>query len=108
MNFLYAYETTLDRELLEKKVYPMATTCMAFYADYLHLNTGKNRYELHRSAAREATNDNNPAYPLAFIKRLANACADYSEVLGVDADKREKWRDIAKRLSRLPHHHPRR
>lgn len=28
--------------------------------------------------------------------------ADYSEVLGVDADKREKWRDIAKRMSEYP------
>lgn len=102
MNFLYAYETSLDRELLEKKVYPMARTCMDFYEDYLYLNEKKNRYELPRSAAREATTDNNPAYPLAFIKRLATACSDYSEVLGVDADKRDKWRDIAKRMSEYP------
>ncbi len=86
MNFLYAYETTLARDFLERKAYPMVRACMAFYADYLVLANA--RYELHASAAREGTSDNNPAYPLAFIKRLANACADYSEVLGVDADLR--------------------
>ena len=102
LNFLYAYETSLDRSFLENKAYPMASICMDFYADYLHFNEKTQRYELSRSAAREGTSDNNPAYPMAMIKRLAAACADYSEVLGVDADKREKWRDIATRMSDYP------
>jgi hypothetical protein len=100
MNFLYAYESTLDREFLEHKAYPMVRACMDFYTDYLVLTNG--RYELHESAAREGTSDNNPTYPLAFIKRLAAACADYSEILGVDADRRAKWRDIATRMSVYP------
>ena len=100
MNFLYAYETTLDRDFLERKAYPMVRACMDFYADYLVLANG--RYELRASAAREGTSDNNPAYPLAFIKRLARASADYSEVLGVDAERRALWRDIATRLSAYP------
>lgn len=100
MNFLYHYETSLDRDFLAKKAYPMVRACMDFYADYLVQANG--RYELQGSAAREGTSDSNPAYPLAFIKRLARACADYSEVLGVDADRRILWRDIAQRLSAYP------
>lgn len=108
MNFLCGYGTTLDREFLEQKAYPMVRACMDFYEDYLVLTNGPStllragRYELHQSAAREGTSDNNPAYPLAFIRRLATAAAEYSEVLGVDADRRARWRDIAQRMSAYP------
>ena len=103
MNFLYAYETTLDREFLEKKAWPMVRACADFYADYLTFNTAKNRYELHYSASREASGDEiNAACQLAFIRRVVAAAADYSEILDVDAAKRGKWRDIVAKISDFP------
>ena len=103
MNFLHAYETTLDREFLERKAWPMVRACAGFYADYLTFNKAKDRYELHFSASREASgNEINAACQLAMIKRVVAAAADYSEILGVDADKRGKWRDIVARMSGYP------
>ena len=103
MNFLYAYETTLDREFLAKKAWPMIRACADFYTDYLTFNKAKNRYEIHFSASREASgNEINAACQLAMIKRVVAAAADYSEILGVDADKRGKWRDIVAKMSAYP------
>ena len=71
---------------------------MDFYEDYLTFANG--RYELHYSASREESgNEVNCTYAVAMIKRLAQACIEYSKVLSVDADRVAKWQDIVDHMS---------
>lgn len=53
-------------------------------------------------AAWEESYGKNPIVDIALIKTVMNAAIEFSEELGVDAEMRSTWRDIAENMSDYP------
>lgn len=106
MRFYHTYDT-----VYAKKVYPYLRAVADFYEDYLVLENG--RYMSYDDCFwevgvwegkgwREGYGDTNPLQIIGMGKTLFNAMVDISTYLGVDAEKQDKWRDIAANLPAIP------
>lgn len=98
--FCWYYEYTGDTEFLREKAYPFLRECGDFYEDYIYKEACGDSYRYCiTTGAHEGSWDLNPASDLAFVELTFDRLLRYSEVLGVDADRRALWQDI---LSHLP------
>ena len=101
VNFIWYWRYTQDREWLRASGYPYLREVAAFWEDYLKLEDG--RYVIHHDAIHEGSgNDTNPILTLGLLRNLFQQLIPMSEELGVDVDRRAKWRDILTRLSAFP------
>lgn len=101
LNFIWYWQYTRDREWLKATGYPFLREVAAFWEDYLKLEEG--RYVIHNDSIHEGSgNDSNPILTLGLLRNLFQHLLPMSEELGVDADRRAKWRDILARLSAFP------
>jgi len=93
------YRSTEDVGYLRKRVYPIMRECADFYEDWL-TKEADGKYHV-RGASLESPTDNyqNSCLDLAFAGILFTDIVKYSEVLGVDSERREKWRDIRDHLN---------
>ncbi len=102
LSLIWHYEGTHDREFLEDIVYPYVRELMDFWEDNLTLDES-GHYAIVNSAQRERTpGDLNPGSELAAVRRITGAALEFSEILGVDAERRELWQDYLNRLSDYP------
>lgn len=101
LNFIWYWHYTQDREWLRVSGYPYLREVAAFWEDYLKLE--EERYVIRHDAIHEGSgNDLNPILSLGLVRNLFQRLLPMSEELGVDEDRRAKWRDILSRLSAFP------
>lgn len=106
--FWQIYQYTQDLEFLRKRAYPMMVEGARFYADYVtkgddgfyHVVPTVSQEHWGFTPKWELNRDSVGA--LSFVKYHLKACIDASEVLGVDADERERWREIVENLAPYP------
>lgn len=101
LNFIWYWQYTQDADWLKKTGYPFLREVADFWEDYLRLENG--RYVIHKDAIHEGSGDNmNPILSLGLVRTLFDNMLAMSTELGVDRDKRAKWRDILDKLSAYP------
>lgn len=99
--FWQYYEFTGDREWLKTTGYPMIRGVAEFYRNFPNLRKGSDgKYHIHHvnnnESAWDSTDAPNELTAMAFVFPMA---IHASEVLGVDADLRPKWSEIAGNLA---------
>ena len=99
--YIWHWQHTQDKEWLKTTGYTFVRETAAFWEDYLKLENG--RYVIYNDSIHEGSGpDMNAILSLGLVKTLFNNMIPMSEALGVDADKRAQWRDIAEKLSAFP------
>lgn len=94
------WRTTLDPEYA-RKIYPFVLDVVDFWEDYLTLEDG--RFVVNNEAVHEGSGKNkNPVSTLGLVRHAFRLALDMSEDMGVDENRRAKWRDILARLSAYP------
>ena len=100
------WQAMRDTTWLRKTGYPYMREVAAFWEDYLKLErgpSGKMRYVIHNDSTHEGSGNNiNPILSLGLVRALFKNMVSMSEALGVEADKRAKWRDILEKVSDFP------
>lgn len=119
--FVEYFEHTQNVTFLRRQAYPFLREVALFYASYLRLNPSSGRYEVPHACAQEFCGErqlpsvpipgghgcpqppqSSPTIDLAFAEYLLEKSADWSELLGVDAERRAQWRSIAASLAPYP------
>lgn len=101
--FLYGQ----DKSYLRKQAYPLMRECAKFYESYLTQDSD-GKYDIWPTAAWDVDFTphlrDNCGFPmdLSFVRYLLRACAQASEVLDVDKEKRAVWRLIADNMREYP------
>lgn len=100
------YNFTRDDEWLENSgVYDYIKGCLTFYESWLEETPdkyeGQGKYLLY-AGYNEGSWSIDPAVELATVKSLINNAIRFSEILGVDAEKRTEWKEILDGLSPQP------
>ena len=99
--FIWHWQHTQDKQWLQTTGYPYLRETAAFWEDYLKFEDG--RYVIYNDSIHEGSGpDVNAILSLGLVKTLFNNMIPISEALGVDADKRAKWRDIVEKISAFP------
>jgi hypothetical protein len=99
--YIWHWQHTQDKEWLKATGYEYLRETAAFWEDYLKFEDG--RYVIHNDSIHEGSGpDMNGLLSLGLVKNLFRNMIPISEALGVDADKREKWRDISEKISAFP------
>ena len=99
--FIWYWQHTRDKEWLKTTGYTYLRETAAFWEDYLKFESG--RYVITNDSIHEGSgSDINGLLSLGLVKTLFKQMIPMSEALGVDADKRAKWRDIVEKLSAFP------
>ncbi len=93
------YDLTGDKEYLGSHVYPFMKACAEFYESWLKLEAD-GKYHI-KGASYEDRTDNvwNSCLDLALARVLFTDIVKYSDVLGVDAERRTKWAHIRDNLN---------
>jgi len=93
------YRNTEDVAYLRERIYPFMKECANFYEDWL-TKEADGKYHV-RGASIESGSDNfqNSCLDLVYAGILFTDIVKYSEVLGVDSERGEKWRDIRDHLN---------
>ncbi len=105
------YEYTLDLDYLKNKAYPFMKGTAEFFEDYLVDVNGMLEIMPSQSpenSFKEAGPDKefvsiciSSAMDVELVTELLEICIRASEILGADEEKREKWADMLKKLSKL-------
>jgi len=106
--FWQIFQYTQDREFLRQRAYPMMVEGARFYADYV--TKGEDGFyhviptvsQEHWGFTPNFQLNRDSVGALSFIKYHLRACIEASELLGVDAEEREQWRDIVEHLAPYP------
>ena len=93
------YEYTMDKDFLNAGAYDYMKQAVAFYESWLEKEEGQ--YVLY-AGYNEGSWAKNPAVELAAFKNTLRNVISMSEFLGVDEDKRVKWKDIYENLGDQP------
>ena len=101
LNFIWQYQYTQDSDFLRTNAYPYLREVADFWEDYLKLEGG--RYVVNNDSIHEGSgSDMNPLLSLGLVRTLFKNLLTMSEDLGVNAERRPKWRDICARISAFP------
>jgi alpha-L-fucosidase 2 len=98
MRFYHTYDLDYAR-----RVYPFLIEVANFWEDYLKLENG--RYVITGDALGETASgigDKNNCLSLGLVRMFFRGMLDVSTELGIDADRRAKWRHILDHLSDFP------
>ncbi|MDQ1913961.1 hypothetical protein RAC89_26520 [Paenibacillus sp. GD4] len=84
-----------------RRVYPYLLEVASFWEDYLVFEDG--RYVIYDDDIHERSHDRkNPILSLGFVRMILTATLELGQELGLDADRREKWRHMLEHLSAYP------
>ena len=102
------FQYTQDKGFLRTRAYPMMAEAARFYADYV-TKGDDGRYHVVPTVSQEHWGftphfrlNRDSVGALSFVKYHLKACVRASEILGVDADERSRWRDIVEHLAPYP------
>lgn len=99
-NLAMQFYRTLDKDFTER-VYPFVKGVATFWEKYLVLEG--DRYVILNDAIHEGTiGTKNPICSLGLVRMVMETACDMSELLGVDAGRREAWKDRHDRLADYP------
>ena len=98
------YEYTQDEKWLADRAYPMLKGCVEFYRNFPNLwKEADGKYHIHH------TNSNEPAWgvrdsdeDLSALHGLLPIAIRASEILNIDADLRDKWKEFLVNLAPIP------
>lgn len=97
VNIAQRWRCTYDPDYA-RKVYSFVKDVAEFWEDYLKLENG--RYVIHGDAIHEGSGqDMNPILSLGLVRNTLDLALDMSGELGIDDERRAKWRDILNHLS---------
>lgn len=95
------YQHSQDTEFLREKGYPVIKACAEFYEGFLQ-RAPDGKYDMPPTAVWDLSfmipDARNATIDLAFAKMLLRTASAASEVLGVDAELRAQWKQIAANL----------
>ena len=106
--FWQVYQYTQSLDFLRKRAYPMMVEGARFYADYVTKGDDGLYHVIptvsqeHRGWTPEWKLNRDSVGALSFVKYHLKACIEASELLGVDAPERARWRDIVSHLAPYP------
>ena len=102
--FWTRYEYTRDTVWLRDRAYPFIRGAAEFYRNFPNLKLeADGRYHLHNINNHEPTwNARDPIGELGAMASILPVAIRAAKILGVDADLREKWRDLLDKLAPLP------
>jgi hypothetical protein len=101
LNFIWQYQYTQDTNFLRTTAYPYLREVAEFWEDYLKFENG--RYVIYNDSIHEGSgSDINPLLSLGLVRTLFKNMISMSTDLGMDADRRAKWQDIADNISAFP------
>lgn len=99
------YQYSQDRAFLRDKGYPVIKACAEFYEHFVE-QAPDGRYDMPPTAVWDLAfmipDAKNAIIDLAFAKMLFRTAVAASEVLGVDADRRASWTQVADHLRDYP------
>jgi hypothetical protein len=96
MQFYHTYDKAFTN-----RVYPFVKACATFWEKYVK-REGE-RYVIYNDAIHEGTvGDMNPILSLGFVRQTMQTALDMSELLQVDFDRRDRWRDVLTHISDYP------
>ena len=104
MLMIWYYEYFQDMDWLREEGYPFVRELADFWVSHIKLIDEKDeegKYVTY-GAAWEESYGKNPIVDIALIKTVMDAAIEFSEELGVDAEMRATWRDIAQNMSDYP------
>ena len=99
--FWQRYEFTGDREWLSDKAYPMIKGVAEFYRNFPNVQKGEDgKYHIHHVNRIESDWDSSDTpSELGAMRTIFPMAIRASEILGVDAELRPQWKDIADNLA---------
>ena len=98
MDFWRHYLYTQDREFLRTQAYPVMKACAQFYLETVERDA-EDIYHIPKSTAYENyILQKDTITDLASIRQSFPACIKASEILGVDRELRERWREGVAKL----------
>jgi len=105
--FWWHYQYTLDKDFLQKKAYPLMVECLRFYQDFMKKENGK--YVIwptvspeHWGITKNFKYNRNCIIDLALIKFLLRATIEASQILNVNKEEREIWKDMLENITDYP------
>ncbi len=106
--FWHIFQYTKDKEILRKRAYPMMREGALFHADYAKKGDD-GCYHVVPTVSQEHWGftpkfrlNRDSVGALSFTKYHLKACIQASEILGVDAEHRARWREIVEHLAPYP------
>ena len=99
---------TGDKELLRQRVYPLMLEGARFYADYVKKGDDGLYHVIptvsqeHRGLTPRYQMNRDSVGALSFVRYHLKSCIEASELLGLNADERAKWREIIAHLAPYP------
>jgi len=106
--FWHIFQYTQDKEFLSKRAYPMMREGALFYADYVKkgddgcYHVVPTTSQEHWGFTPKFRLNRDSVGALSFVKYHLKACIQAAEILSVDTDKREEWREIVEHLAPYP------
>ena len=93
------YLYTQDKELLENEIYPMLKEMTNFWDGFLWWSDYQDRLVVGPScSAEQGPTVNGTAYDQSIVWELYKMAIEASEILGVDEDEREEWKETQSQL----------
>lgn len=111
MHFMHYYDATQNVTFLQESAYPYLRLVADFYESYVTFNASTGRWDVLNSCAMEGCGEqalpagiasNNPPFDLGPARTLLRKMVAYSTVLGVDADRRNRWAELSTQLASFP------
>lgn len=95
------YQFTMDRNWLAERAYPMIRGAAEFYRNFPNfVKEADGKYHIHHVNNGESNwNSSDTPNEINAIQMIFPLAIRASEILGVDADLRPKWQDIADNLA---------
>jgi len=106
--FWQVFQYTWDVDFLRERAYPMMREGARFYADYVTKGDDGLYHVIptvsqeHWGFTPEFKLNRDSVGALSFVKYHLRACIQASEILGVNAEERERWREIVEHLVPYP------
>lgn len=100
-----AYQHSGDEAFLREQGYPMIKGALEFFLHYPHFKKGEDgKWHFRRANHREGLRDvTDPMGCMASLHALLPIAIKAGEVLGVDPERREAWKQIYIDLAPMPH-----
>lgn len=102
------YDYGGDEKVLSESVYPALRETAIFYSHYAKLGDDGYYHVIptvsaeHWGLTKYLEKNKDSTSALCMFKWLLNTAADASEILGVDADLRDRWREVASKMAPYP------
>jgi hypothetical protein len=102
--FWQRYQYTLDQQWLRERAYPMIKGSAEFYRNFPNFQKGDDgKYHIHHVNNSESQwNSSDTAYEVGAMRTIFPLAVRAADILGVDADLRPVWKEIADNLVAEP------